>query len=232
MRLLVVEGEEEIEAIPVDGLRRSGHQVVAVTSGIRALEMQCETDMVLLDLGLADMSGLELCRRMRRACDTPIIAFTERRTETDRVLGLQAGADDCVDKPCGFWELTARIEAVMRRVRGQAELAEPLVVQGALRINTATRGVHLEGNAVEMTRKEFDLLHRLASEPGVVFSRRQLMAEIWGDPMTYTKGTKVSRTVDTHISVLRRKLGSTRWIRTVRGVGFSFAADSDVLSGR
>lgn len=225
MHVLVVEDDEENATKLVDGLRRSGHDVVAVADGGRALEMHREVDMVLLDLELADMNGLDVCRRIRGAGDTPIIAFSETGMESDRVLSLRAGADDCLDKPCGFWELTARIDAIMRRSRGRAEPGSRRVVQGPLEINTATRGVMLGGHPVETTRKEFDLLFRLASEPGVVFSRRQLMAEIWGDPMLYTADMKVSRTIDTHVGALRRKLGSNRWIRTVRGVGFSFAAD-------
>jgi len=225
MYVLVVEDSEQNTAMLMEGLRRCGHDVVAVASGARALELYHDADMILLDLGLTDMNGLEVCRRIRGRGDAPIIAFTDEGTERDRVLALQTGADDCLDKPFGLGELTARIEAVMRRVGRRTDGGDPLVVQGPLEINTATRDVQLAGTSVTMTRKEFDLLHRLASEPGVVFSRRELMAEIWGDPMTHTAGTKVSRTIDTHVSALRRKLGSTGWIRTVRGVGFSFVRE-------
>ncbi len=225
MHVLVVEDDEKGAAVLVDGLRRSGHEATGVSTGAEALEKHWDADLILLDLGIADIDGFEVCRRIRNARDAPIIAFTERGTEADRVLGLRAGADDCLDKPCGFWELMARIEAVTRRVRGRAGSDGALVVRGPLRIDATTRRVRLGGASIEMTRKEFDLLYRLASEPGVVFSRRRLMAEIWGDPMTHTADTKVSRTIDTHVSVLRRKLGSNRWIRTVHGVGFCFTGN-------
>lgn len=223
MHVLVVEDERETAESLALGLRRHGYEVVAADTGAQALKTYTDTDLILLDLELPDIDGLEVCRIIRAACDTPIIAFTDQGTELDRVLGLQAGSDDCLDKPYGFRELMARIDAVMRRARNAHEPRERVVERGPLRIDTATREVWMDGRRIETSRKEFDLLHYLASNPGVVMSRRRLMAEIWGDPMHhYPDGSHISRTIDTHVSTLRRKLGSSAWIRTVRGVGFTF----------
>ncbi|WP_026152057.1 response regulator transcription factor [Actinopolyspora halophila] len=226
MRLLVVEDEETVATPLITGLRQRGHETVGVSTGSRALQTHHEADLVLLDLELQDMDGLEVCRIIRATGETPIIAFTERSTESDRVLGLQAGSDDCLGKPYGFRELIARIEAVMRRARRQT--AEEDLVRGPLHIRPAAREVRLDDVLIDTTRKEFDLLHRLAREPGVVVSRQQLMSEIWGDPMPQTASTKISRTIDTHVSTLRNKLGSSEWIRTVRGVGFCLGSGEDV----
>ncbi|NGO68928.1 response regulator transcription factor [Streptomyces sp. SB3404] len=223
MHVLVVEDEKDTAESLVRGLRRHGYDVAAAATGARALGAYADTDLVLLDLELPDIDGLEVCRSIRAACDIPIIAFTDRGTELDRVLGLQAGSDDCLDKPYGFRELIARIDAVMRRARSRPAPPEPVVERGPLRIDTATREVWLHGRWIATSRKEFDLLHYLASHPGVVIPRRRLMAEIWGDPMRHHADcSQVSRTIDTHVSTLRRKLGSGAWIRTVRGVGFTF----------
>ncbi|MGP3949286.1 response regulator transcription factor [Streptomyces sp. 7N604] len=222
MHVLVVEDEVDVAESLIRGLRRHGYDAVGVATGSRALDTYRDADLVLLDLELPDIDGLEVCRTIRAAGDTPIIAFTDHSNESDRVLGLQAGSDDCLNKPYGFRELMARIDAVMRRVRPRHPATDPAIEHGPLRIDAATREVWLDGGLVEVTRKEFDLLYYLASHPGVVISRRQLMAEIWGDPMTHTASPHVSRTIDTHVSTLRGKLGSSNWIRTVRGVGFLF----------
>ncbi|SFD84827.1 DNA-binding response regulator, OmpR family, contains REC and winged-helix (wHTH) domain [Actinopolyspora alba] len=224
MRLLVVENEETVAVPLINGLRRHGYDVVGVDTGNQALEIYEDVDLVLLDLELPDMDGLEVCRTVTEA-NTPVIAFTERGTESDRVLGLQAGSDDCLDKPYGFRELMARIDAVMRRVERQNSLAEPLITRGQLRINNANRQVWLGSERIEVTPKEFELLFLLASRPGVVHSRHQLMSEVWGDSMNHKASTRPSRTIDTHVSSLRSKLGSGHWIHTVRGFGFCFTAE-------
>ncbi|PRW64281.1 response regulator transcription factor [Actinopolyspora mortivallis] len=227
MRLLVVEDEENMAASLMAGLRQRGHEVIGVSTGGGAIQKHHEADLVLLDLELQDMDGLEVCRVIRATGDTPIIAFTERSTESDRVLGLQAGSDDCLSKPYGFRELIARIDTVMRRTR-RTEAADSEIVCGPLHINPASREVWLDDILIDTTRKEFDLLYRLAREPGVVVSRRQLMKEIWGAPMSRTTSTRISRTIDTHVSTLRGKLGSSEWIKTVRGVGFCLPANENV----
>ncbi|WP_306318237.1 MULTISPECIES: response regulator transcription factor [unclassified Streptomyces] len=225
MHVLLVGDELGISDCLLRGLRQQGYGVAQARTGAQALKVHEQMDLVLLDLQLPDIDGLEVCRSIRAVSDTPIISFTSEPSELVRVLGLQAGSDDCLDKPYGFRELVARIDAVMRRAGGIAERMK-MVEHGALRINAATREVQLAGRTIETSRKEFELLYYLASNPGVVVSRRRLMAEIWGDPMrNYPAGSAVSRTIDTHVSILRRKLGSSAWIRTVRGVGFTFTGE-------
>ncbi|MFJ8476066.1 response regulator transcription factor [Kitasatospora sp. NPDC094011] len=217
----MVESDTEDAEFLVRGLRRHGHVVDRVETGSAALGAYASADLVLLDLELPDLDGLEVCRRVRAAGPVPIIAVTARGTELDRVLGLQAGADDYLVKPYGFRELLARMEAVMRRVGIPAQqppvaVAAPSVVdRSGLRIDATTRQVELDGQPVKVTRKEFDLLFILASHPDVVVPRKQLMQQVWGDVWS-------RRTIDTHVSSLRHKLGASDWIVTVRGIGFQF----------
>lgn len=214
LRLLVVESEARAADSLVQGLRRHGYTAESVPTGAEALRTHQSSDLILLDLDLPDLDGLEVCRSLRATSETPIIAVTARDSELDRVLGLQAGADDYMAKPYGFRELLARIEAVMRRVRPQQPV-EQVLMHGPLRIDARVREVWLDGRSVGMTRKEFDLLHLLAAQPGKVVSRRQLMTQVWEDSWS-----RPGRTIDTHVSSLRGKLGSSTWIITVRGVGF------------
>ncbi|MGW7278935.1 response regulator transcription factor [Streptomyces sp. NPDC054844] len=216
LRVLVVENEARAAESLVMGLRRHGYQAESVDTGAKALRAHTEADLLLLDLDLPDLDGLEVCRGIRSASDTPIIAITARDTELDRVLGLQAGSDDYMVKPYGFRELMARIEAVMRRVRPRPPVAH-VITSGPLCIDARTRQVRIDGGPVEVTRKEFDLLYLLASQPETVISRKQLMTQVWDDSWS-----RPGRTIDTHVSSLRSKLGSSSWIITVRGVGFRF----------
>ncbi|MFF8957377.1 response regulator transcription factor [Streptomyces sp. NPDC014894] len=222
MHVLVVEDDIDAAMPLVDGLRRHGHETTAVRSGAEALDEYDRAELVLLDLGLPDIDGLEVCRRMRSLSDTPIITFTERYGEVDVILGLQAGSDDCLGKPYAFRELIARMEAVMRRagMRRPCGVPDPTLFRGPLRIDIASREVKVADKVVEVTRKEFDLLHYLASRPGVVVSRQRLMAEVWGHPESHALGVQASRTIDTHVSALRAKLGDSSSILTVRGIGF------------
>lgn len=216
MRVLVVEEDSAAAECLTHCLRRHGYDADSVNTGMHALKTYHCADLVLLDLELPDLDGLEVCRGIRAACDTPIIAVTARSTELDRVLGLQAGSDDYLVKPYGFRELMARIEAVMRRVHPQPRVMQN-ISHDPLRIDAGTREVRLDGRLVKITRKEFDLLHLLASQPEIVFSRKEIMSRVWD-----TEWTKFSRTIDTHVSSLRNKLGASTWIITVRGVGFRF----------
>ncbi|MER6017068.1 response regulator transcription factor [Streptomyces anulatus] len=216
LRVLVVENEALAADCLVNGLRRHGYEAESVDTGAKALQSHRGADLLLLDLDLPDLDGLEACQGIRASSDIPIIAVTARGSELDRVLGLRAGADDYMVKPYGFLELLARIEAVMRRVRPQVRTME-VITSGPLRIDVRTREVRLDGRHVEVTRKEFDLLYLLASQPEGVVSREQLMAEVWDDSRS-----RPGRTIDTHVSSLRAKLGSSGWITTVRGVGFRF----------
>ncbi|MFI2778809.1 response regulator transcription factor [Streptomyces sp. ALB3] len=214
LRVLVVENDTRSADALIKGLVRQGCVTRSVATGAQALRGHHDSDLILLDLDLPDLDGLEVCRGIRAVSDIPIIAVTARDSELDRVLGLQAGSDDYLVKPYGFRELLARMEAVMRRVRSRPAVAR-VISQGPLRIDADARVATLDGVPVDLTRKEFDLLHLLASQPGTVIPRRQIMAQVWGEAWT-----RQGRTVDTHVSTLRGKLGSSKWITTVRGVGF------------
>lgn len=215
MSVLVVENDTATAESFVHGLRRHGYQAESVNTGTRALSTYHRADLVLIDLELPDLDGLEVCRGIRASGDIPIIAVTARGTELDRVLGLQAGLDDYLVEPYGFRELIARIEAVMRRARPQP--AVQTISHGPLLINFGAREVRLDGRLINVTRKEFDLLYLLARQPETVVSRKQIMSQVWN-----VESTRYSRTVDTHVNSLRKKLGASIWIITVRGVGFRF----------
>ena len=213
-RVLVAAGNRGDAKALVRGIAAcNGHAVTCVGTGTAALqEFRGIPDLVLLDLDFPDLDGLEVCRGIRSFSNIPMIAVTPRGTELDRVLGLQAGADDYLVKPYGFRELIARMEAVMRRAQSQPA-ASKTVSYGPLSIDASRREVSLAGRPIDVTRKEFDLLYLLASYPQVVIPRKRLMHQVWGDSWS-------RRTVDTHVSSLRNKLGSSGWIITVRGVGF------------
>ncbi|MFS0692798.1 response regulator transcription factor [Streptomyces nitrosporeus] len=213
-RVLVVESVPDEADHLARALRRHGHRTRNVGTGRAALEVYGEADLVLLDLDLPDLDGLEVCRSIRLADDKPLIAVTARASELDRVLGLQAGADDYLVKPYGFRELMARMEAVMRRSRPRAApTATGATTHNGLRIDLERRTATLAGERLDLTPKEFSLLALLVSHAGDVLPRERLMREVWA-------GSWSRRTLDTHVCSLRSKLGSNDWILTVRGVGF------------
>ena len=225
-RVLIVEDEPDIRDLLVFHLEREGYQVAQSRSGAEALRLARATppDLVLLDLMLPEMDGLEVCRRLRQDPATmalPIVMLTARGDEVDRVLGLELGADDYVVKPFSPRELVARIRAVLRRARPPAGAA-PLVI-GRLAIDAAAHHVTVDGQAVSLTRKEFDLLRALAEARGRVLSREYLLDHVWG----YTAAGEIeSRTVDVHVRRLRQKLGAEgQRIGTVTGVGYRFEGD-------
>ena len=211
MRVLLVEDDEPIAESLTRGLSRYGFEVTWVRTGAEALTAG-EFALVLVDLGLPDMDGLDVCRELRVRGDVPIIVISARSDEVDRVVGLEIGADDYVTKPFGVREVVARMRAVLRRV--QPAQREP-EVHGRVRIDRRGRRVHLDGGEVELTPKEFDLLAFLAEEPGAVFTREQIMEAVWDE--NWFGPTK---TLDVHVGVLRRKLGDAASLETVRGVGF------------
>ncbi|WP_018722279.1 response regulator transcription factor [Salinispora fenicalii] len=219
MHVLAVEHDEHAAERLVACARRLGHHTSLVRTGRKALASFDNSDFVLLDLDLPDVDGLDVCRAIRAAGSTPIIAFTGGGGETDRVLGLQAGADDCITKPYGLRELAARIEAVLRRTGGNRDAGT--VQRGPLRIYPARREATLHKRTLSLTRKEFDLLHLLASNPERILTREELMARIWQDGEAVNRrSSRASRTLDTHVGTLRNKIGSGTTIVTVRGVGF------------
>ena len=212
----MVEDDEAIGEPLATGLRREGFDVTLVNTAAAALSAP-PSDLVLLDLGLPDAHGFEVCRQLRARSSVPIIIVTARDDETDRVVGLELGADDYVVKPFGFRELVARIRAVSRRSMASSPSPSTQVI-GALEIDRRSHRVLLAGQELQLTPKEFDLLALLAVDPGAMVTRREILSEVW-DPHWY--GT--SKTVDVHIASLRKKLGSPTWIETSRGVGFRLA---------
>jgi DNA-binding response OmpR family regulator len=213
VHILVVEDEDSIADPLVAGLRREGYDVSRVATGEGALEAS-PTDLVLLDLRLPDIDGLDVCRQLRERSRVPIIVLTARGEEADRVVGLELGADDYVIKPYGLRELIARIRAVTRRAASSGGAAAPLRA-GELEVDERSRRATLEGRELELTPKEFELLAALARDPGAAVSRQRLLAEVWE-----TSWYGSSKTIDVHVAALRRKLGDPGWIETVRGVGF------------
>ncbi|HTX68600.1 MAG TPA: response regulator transcription factor [Thermoleophilia bacterium] len=215
MRLLVVEDDSAIAGPLRTGLQRESFEVELARTGAEALAAG-EVDLVLLDLGLPDMDGGDVCRKIRERSAVPIIVVTARGDELDRVILLELGADDYVVKPFGFRELVARIRAVLRRATAPAPepQPEPTVVVGPLVIDSRTRDVTWQGLKVNLTPKEHDLLVYLARDPGVVVTRGQLMEDVWDE--NWWGSTK---TLDVHVASLRKKL-SPELVETVRGVGF------------
>lgn len=211
-RVLIVENDASEREALSGRLRRHGHDIESVGTGNEAMQVYESADIILLDLELPDLDGLEVCSRVRSACYIPMIAVTARGTEVDRILGLQAGLDDYIVKPYGFRDLMARMCAVMRRVHGKSN-SGGAITRGRLQICPTSRSVRLNDQEIGVTTKEFDLLLLLASHPDTVVSRSQIMQQVWG-------GSWSPRTVDTHVSSLRSKLGENNWIITVRGVGF------------
>jgi DNA-binding response OmpR family regulator len=216
--VLVVEDEPEIADAVVQRLRSEGYDARSVADGAAAVE-QCrrlKPDLVVLDLMLPGLDGLEVCRRIQAERRVPVIMLTARDDETDLVVGLSVGADDYLAKPFSPRELMARIRAVLRRV---ADAADGVVLRhGGLELDLATRQVRLREAEVHLTPIEFDLLAHLLARPGVVFRREQLLVDVWG----YAEGAG-PRTVDSHVRALRRKLGEDA-VRTVHGVGYGLGA--------
>ena len=216
VKILLVEDDRSIASSVVEGLEAAGFSVTHVGTGAGALAAD-EHDMVLLDLGLPDMDGRDVCRELRARTKAPIIMLTARSEEFDRVLGLELGADDYVTKPFSFRELVARIRAVARRTVEPGQPDEPAGPQsiGPLRIDRRTRRVFVDDQEVQLTAKEFDLLAFLAGDIGAVRTRTEILENVW-DAHWYGP----TKTVDAHVASLRKKLGGHDWIQAVRGVGF------------
>jgi DNA-binding response OmpR family regulator len=218
-RLLVVEDDDDIVDALREGLDREGFDVTIARSGREVVGAMDGVDLVLLDLGLPDVDGADVCRALRAGSDVPIIILTARGDELDRVLLLELGADDYVVKPFGFRELVARIRAVRRRASGDVRTAPPSGTGeqtiGGLTVDARARRVLVHGEEVALTPKEFDLLARLAEDPGAAVRREQIIEEVWDE---HWWGP--TKTLDVHIASLRKKLGDPSWITTIRGVGY------------
>ena len=221
--VLVVEDEMEIARIVRDYLSRAGFEVIVVGDGDSALATvrSARPDLVVLDLGLPGRDGLDVAREVRRRSDTPIVILTARGDESDRIVGLELGADDYVVKPFSPRELVARVRAVLRRARAAGRSEEVVRVAG-VEIDTAKMRVRVSDRIVELTPTEFDLLVTLARQPGRVFTRSQLLDAVHGVAIE-----SYERAIDAHVKNIRRKIepvpGSPRYVQTVHGVGYRFA---------
>ena len=226
--VLIVEDEASISEPFARALGRLGFRTSVARTGAEAIELAStlEPDVVLLDLALPDQDGRDVCRRLRQRSEVPIIMVTASGALTDRVAGLELGADDYVVKPFSVAEVVARIRAVLRRVRPDASDGGQVTI-GEVRIDLPARRVWRGEQEVELTRKEFDLLARLVQDAGRVVTREALMSDVWD--MNWFGSTK---TLDVHIAWLRRKLGDDparpMYIHTVRGVGFRLAEREEV----
>ncbi|MDX3852008.1 response regulator transcription factor [Streptomyces sp. AK02-01A] len=226
MRLLLVEDDNHVAAALSAVLAKHGLEVVHARSGEEALRAllpavsagKAPFAVILLDLGLPDQDGYQVCGKIRKITSTPVIMVTARADVRSRIHGLNLGADDYVVKPYDTGELLARIHAVSRRTTSGEESGQAVETAqrfGRLTLELPTRRVSVDGTAVQLTRKEFDLLALLAQRPGVVFGREQIISEVW---RTSWEGT--GRTLEVHVASLRGKLGMPALIETVRGVGY------------
>jgi len=231
MNVLIVEDNEQIAEALEDALTRHGHQTVQASTAAEALTIVHNAQLILLDLELPDLDGHELCRRLRRQIDTPIIIVTGRDDEVDLVMALHLGADDYVVTPFSRHELIARIVAVSRRAFRQATPKEvvtgsdiPITLDddavttlrlGELQLDLRARRAFVGAKQIQLTRKEFDLLSLLMEDSGAVRTREEIITKVWDENWHGS-----TRTLDVHIGSLRTKLGDTRWIETVRGVGY------------
>ncbi len=222
MKILVVDDDPRLRELVSITLERAGYQTITARDGQIALThaMREAPDLVVLDVGLPEIDGLEVCRRLRARSDVPILFLTARDDEIDRVLGLELGADDYVTKPFSPRELVARIKAILKR--SKAGGVELLLRHGPVEMDVSAHSVRVDGNALALTATELSILRRLMQTPAAIVSRPQLVDAIYG------AGSLVSdRTLDSHLRNLRRKLGDQGWggaIETVHGIGLRMGA--------
>ena len=221
--ILVVEDEASISSFVAAYLRNAGYAVRTAASAKAALvELAGELpSLIVLDLNLPDGDGVELCRRIRKSSDVPILMLTARDEDVDKIIGLEVGADDYMSKPFNPRELVARVKSVLRRAAPERRRAETEELRhGILAINSGKREVHVGDEEVHLAPKEFDLLWELLDHRGIVLTRDQLLERVWG--YTFAGDT---RTVDVHVRQIRRKLGDASPIVTVWGVGYKVASE-------
>lgn len=210
MKILVVEDDPGIAEVLDYALKADGHEVTIVTRGAEAITQAAQATCIVLDVGLPDMDGFEVCRRIRKSSNVPVLFLTSRSDEIDRVVGLEIGGDDYLTKPFSTRELLARIKAIMRRLH-----PEKASLGYGIALDVAKHTVTRNGRAVELSRMEFELLTLLRQHPGQVFSRDRILDLAWPDG-----GCVTDRTVDAHVKSLRKKLGEPDAIETVRGFGY------------
>ncbi|MYA84248.1 MAG: response regulator transcription factor [Acidimicrobiaceae bacterium] len=217
--VVLVEDDPNIASLVDMYLRQDGYRVFQASDGSTGLDLikQHRPKIVILDIGLpGDVDGIQLCRELRASSDVPVIMLTARDGEIDRIVGLELGADDYVTKPFSPRELVARVRAVLRRSGSASRATSPPILEvGEVEVDTARREVRLRGDPVSLTAREFDLLQYLAENLGLALSRRQLLDGVWGYDWVGDE-----RTVDVHVLQLRKKLGETLRVTTVRGVGY------------
>lgn len=220
-KILVIDDEPSIVKLVAAYLKPEGYQVLTATDGPSGLKAArtFKPDLVILDIMLPGMDGIELLSRLRRESDVYVILLTAKTEETDKIVGLSVGADDYVTKPFSPRELTARVKAALRRIQtGPSSSAERTVLSfNHVQIDAAARKVTVDGMPIELTAIEFDLLHALAQNHGRVLSREQLLEKVWGGEYFGEM-----RVVDVHLGHVRQKLGNDDLIATVRGVGYRF----------
>ena len=225
-RILLVDDEQSVQELLSYPLRKDGYEVVQAGDGKEALDLFRESrfDLVVLDVMMPKMDGLECCRRRRSKSSVPIIMLTARSEEVDKIVGLELGADDYITKPFSVREFRSRVKALLRRsamARDETEEEGGVVEHGELRIDPLKRSVTVGGEPVELTFVEFEMLLAMASSPGRVWSRDQLLGQVWG-----SSDYRDPRTVDVHVRHLREKIetepGSPEYLLTVRGVGYRF----------
>ncbi len=224
-RILLVDDEQAVQTLLTYPLRKEGYEVVGAIDGQEALDRFSEQrfDLVVLDVMLPKLDGIEVCRRLRTRSQVPIIMLTAKGDEVDKVEGLEMGADDYITKPFSVREFRSRVKAALRRggMAGRGPAGEQPISAGELEIDFERRAVSLRGDEAQLTYVEFEILAALASAPGRVFTREMLLEHVWGDS-TY----RDPRTVDVHIRHLREKLEadakSPQYLFTVRGVGYRF----------
>lgn len=218
-KILVIDDEPNIVNLVTAYLKPEGYEVITAGDGLQGLKAAraFKPDLIVLDVMLPGIDGIEMLTRLRRESDVYVILLTAKTEETDRVVGLSVGADDYVIKPFSPRELTARIKAALRRIKGGASTNGEILSFKHVRIDTAARQVSVEDSPIELTAIEFDLLKTLAENRGRVLTREQLLEKVWGG--SYYGEMRV---VDVHLGHVRRKLGRDDLIATVRGVGYRF----------
>ncbi len=222
-KVLIVDDEEKILNLVTSYLEREGFEIFTARDGLEGLKLSKEVnpDIIVLDIMLPGMDGIEVLTQIRKESNVYVIMLTAKTEETDKIIGLSVGADDYVTKPFSPRELTARIKAALRRLKlSGMEIEKDILSYNTIKINLGSRKIWVKEEVIELTAMEFDLLRALAVHPGLVFSREQLLEKVWGHD--YFGELRV---VDVHIGHIRQKLGDDRYISTVRGVGYRFEDD-------